>query len=189
MAKNSNRSGSRSSSAGSQTTTDHDQIREWAEARGGEPACVRGTGGGGDAGLLRIDFPGYSGEDSLEHISWDEFFEKFDEQKLALLYQETTADGQQSNFNKLVRRQSSSGRRSGGGKSANGRGSKSPERKSSAKKGAGSRGGSSASRAGSSRSSNSRSAGSSRGVSGAAGRTKAAAKGGRASSKSRRGGR
>src|SRR5579884_181902 len=68
-----------------QTTTDHGQIRRWAEERGGKPACVKGTGGRGDTGMLRIDFPGYSGEDSLQHISWDEWFEKFDERNLSLL--------------------------------------------------------------------------------------------------------
>jgi len=88
----------------SKTTTDHDEIRQWAEERGGKPACVIGTGGGGDTGLLRIDFPGYSGESSLQEISWDEFFEKFDEQGLALLHQDETASGQKSNFNKLVNR-------------------------------------------------------------------------------------
>src|SRR3954471_20545450 len=91
-----------SSSHSSQTTTDHEQIRRWAEERGGKPSCVKGTGGKGDTGLLRIDFPGYSGGDSLQEIGWDEFFEKFDDQKLALLYQEQTAGGDQSNFNKLV---------------------------------------------------------------------------------------
>ena len=105
------------SSAGSQTTTDHEQIRQWAESRGGKPACVRGTGGGGDTGLLRIDFPGYSGGDSLQEISWDEFFEKFDEQGLALLYQDTTKDGQPSNFNKLISRSNAGGKgKSGGGR-------------------------------------------------------------------------
>ena len=87
-----------------ETTTDHEQIRRWAEERGGKPACVKGTGGGGDTGLLRIDFPGYSGADSLQHISWDEWFEKFDEKNLALLYQDETKDGKKSNFNKLVSR-------------------------------------------------------------------------------------
>ena len=86
-------------------TTDHDEIRRWAEERGGKPSCVRGTGGGDDVGLLRIDFPGYSGEKSLQHVGWNEFFEKFDEQGLALLYQEETAKGERSNFNKLVSRE------------------------------------------------------------------------------------
>ena len=90
----------------SQTTTDHDQIRKWAEARGGKPSAVKGTGGGDDPGIIRIDFPGYSGEGSLEEISWDEFFEKFDENNLALVFQEETAGGEKSNFNKLVSRES-----------------------------------------------------------------------------------
>jgi hypothetical protein len=89
---------------GSKKTTNHDEIRKWAESRGAKPACVKGTGGGGDTGLLRLDFPGYSGGESLQEISWDEFFEKFDQQKLALLYQDETSGGQKSNFNKLVRR-------------------------------------------------------------------------------------
>jgi ferritin-like metal-binding protein YciE len=103
-------SGSRSGSSGSdeghlsKTTSDHDEIREWAETRGGKPACVQGTGGKGDIGLLRIEFPGKPGanDSKLHEISWDEFFEKFDERGLALVYQEETADGQQSNFNKLI---------------------------------------------------------------------------------------
>ena len=74
-----------------------------------KPACVRGTGGGGDIGMLRLDFPGYSGETSLSHITWDEWFEKFDERNLALLYQETTAGGEKSNFNKLVSRETAEG--------------------------------------------------------------------------------
>src|SRR5579884_4511542 len=85
--------------------TDHDEIREWAEQRNASPACVRGTGGRGDTGMLRLDFPGYSGETSLEHIDWDEWFQKFDEKNLALLVEDTTARGQRSNFNKLVSRE------------------------------------------------------------------------------------
>lgn len=92
-------------SAEAKVTTDHDEIRQWAEERGAQPSCVRGTGGKGDIGMLRLDFPGYSGEDSLEPISWDEWFEKFDERGLALLHQETTAGGERSNFNKLVSRE------------------------------------------------------------------------------------
>ena len=88
----------------SQFTTNHDEIKRWAEARGAKPACVRGTGNKGDIGMIRLDFPGYSGAESLEAISWDEWFEKFDENDLALLYQEETADGKKSNFNKLVSR-------------------------------------------------------------------------------------
>lgn len=51
-----------------------------------------------------IDFPGYSGEQGLEPITWDEFFDKFEEKHLAFLYQDMTAEGQTSRFFKLVDR-------------------------------------------------------------------------------------
>jgi hypothetical protein len=89
--------------AESKTTTDHDTIRRWAEERDGTPASVRGTGDG-DTGVLRIDFPGGAGEDELEHISWEEWFEKFDRNELAFLYQEEKKSGEGSTFFKLVKR-------------------------------------------------------------------------------------
>ncbi|WP_437613108.1 hypothetical protein WMF20_11155 [Sorangium sp. So ce834] len=88
----------------SKMTIDHDEIRQWAESRGGRPATVKSTEKKGEPGILRIDFPGYSGEGSLEEISWDDFFAKFEESNLAFVYQEKTADGQTSNFSKLVSR-------------------------------------------------------------------------------------
>jgi ferritin-like metal-binding protein YciE len=116
------RSGSRSSSArgtsnGSKntgnTTTDHDEIRQWAEERGGKPACVQGTGAKGDIGMLRLEFPGKPNakDAKLQPISWDDFFEKFDERGLALVYQAKTARGQKSNFNKLVSREEGQSRK------------------------------------------------------------------------------
>ncbi len=90
--------------ASSKNTTDYKTIREWAEKRGGKPASVKGTGNG-EAGLLRINFPGYA-EDNLEEISWEDFFKKFDESNLALLYQEQTKDGKESRFFKLIDRNS-----------------------------------------------------------------------------------
>jgi hypothetical protein len=86
----------------SKTTKDHEEIRRWAEERGGKPSHVKSTGSKEDIGILRIDFPGFSGEGSLEPITWDEFFEKFDERGLALIYQEETVGGERSNFNKIV---------------------------------------------------------------------------------------
>lgn len=131
--KSSSRSGGKSSrgrsggngSASSQTTTDHDEIRQWAESRGAKPSCVLGTGGKGDTGVLRLDFPGYSGEGSLNEVTWDEWFEKFDDQGLALLYQNETAAGKKSNFNKIVSRETADMNRSGGGKSSRGNASRS----------------------------------------------------------------
>lgn len=88
----------------SQTTTDHDEIRRWVDERGGHPARVKGTNKGKTAGVLRIDYPGYSGKDSLEEITWEEFFDGFEKNELAFLYQEETKDGKQSRFSKLVDR-------------------------------------------------------------------------------------
>ena len=90
--------------ASSQTLTDHEEIRRWAEARDATPACVRNTGRGKDVGMIRLDFPGYSGAGSLEEISWDQWFGKFDDSNLALIVQNKTARGQRSNFNKLIGR-------------------------------------------------------------------------------------
>ena len=83
----------------SNSTTKHDDIRKWAEARDGHPAMVDTKGKGG---ILRIDFG--EPEDNLKEISWDEFFKIFDENKLAFLYQDETADGGKSRFNKFVNR-------------------------------------------------------------------------------------
>jgi hypothetical protein len=121
--------------AGTKITTDHDEIRKWAEERGGRPATVRATRGpehgsghgsghgpghgpghgNDDAGIIRIEFPDapHSKHDALEEISWEEFFEKFDESNLALLYQEETAGGEKSNFNKLIGRETAEAREHG----------------------------------------------------------------------------
>jgi hypothetical protein len=92
-------------------TTDHDEIRRWVEERGGFPAHVKRTGDDEDPGVLRIDFPGFSGEGSLERLDWEEWFEAFDENGLAFLHQDETADGKQSRFNKIVSRESDAGGR------------------------------------------------------------------------------
>lgn len=89
----------------SRLLTDHEEIRNWAEERDAQPSCVRRTGSEEDIGMIRLDFPGYSGESSLEPIEWDEWFQKFDENNLALLVEEQTAQGEQSNFNKIIGRE------------------------------------------------------------------------------------
>jgi hypothetical protein len=78
------------------TTTDHDEIRRWVEENKGRPSCVKGTGKGGDPGMLRIDFDAQ--DENLEPIAWDKWFEWFDRNELALLHSDD------SRFNKLVRR-------------------------------------------------------------------------------------
>jgi hypothetical protein len=84
-------------SAATKTTRDHAVIQDWVEKRGGKPAVVKGT-----EDLLRIDFPGFEGGESLQEITWEEFFRIFNQNNLTLLYQEKTIEGEMSRFNKFV---------------------------------------------------------------------------------------
>lgn len=102
-----------SGSSQARALTDHEEIQQWAEERDARPACVRGTGNRGDIGMIRLDFLGYSGERSLEEIEWDDWFQKFDDSGLALLVQDERAQGESSDFNKLVKRESAQASRSG----------------------------------------------------------------------------
>ena len=83
-------------------TTDHAKIRRWAEERGGRPATVKGTAANKAPGVLRLDFEPKDAE--LEPIDWNEFFEKFEKEGLAFLYQDHTASGEVSRFHKFVNR-------------------------------------------------------------------------------------
>jgi hypothetical protein len=87
------------SMSNSRTTTNHDEIRKWAEARDGHPAVIRTEGEGG---ILRVDFG--EPEEGLESIDWEEFFQIFDNSKLAFLHQDKTGGGALSRFNKFVSR-------------------------------------------------------------------------------------
>src|SRR5438874_2291408 len=124
----------------SKTTQDHDTIRKWAEARGAMPAEVRSTHKGNQTGILRFCFPNARNrnDENLQEISWDDFFEKFDDNGLELIYQEKTAEGARSNFNKLIypedehakdRSRSSSSRTSASSSRSTGSGSSSPSSK------------------------------------------------------------
>ncbi|WP_230530906.1 hypothetical protein [Microvirga roseola] len=97
-----------------ETTTDHDTIRKWAESKGSKPAAVKRTHKGDDVGIIRIMFPDnpQSEHDALTEISWDEFFEQFEESKLALLYEK---DGL---FSKIVGRDTVERREHGDHKAA-----------------------------------------------------------------------
>lgn len=86
-------------------TSDHDEIRRWAEVRNGRPMAVQGAEPDNAQPILLV-FPGVprADTDDLRPISWDEWFRRLDDHDLALLIEETTSAGQQSRFNKLVRR-------------------------------------------------------------------------------------
>ncbi len=100
----------------SKTTKDHDEIQRWAESRNAKPSEVASTHSANEPGILRFQFPRSRNRNdaNLREIEWEEFFRKFDENNLALLYQDVTSTGKKSNFNKLIHPQDAhaSGRRS-----------------------------------------------------------------------------
>ncbi len=89
----------------SNTTIDHDEIRQWIEEREGTPAMVRTDGRG--EGILRVDLG--DSEENLMEISWEDFFKMFEVQNLAFVYQDTGADGEVSMFHAFVARDGEEG--------------------------------------------------------------------------------
>ncbi|EGF24650.1 hypothetical protein [Rhodopirellula baltica] len=88
------------------TTTDHETIRNWVHERGGVPATVESTADSDEGiGILRIDFPHGGRNDTLSTISWDNFFNKFEESNLAFLHEDKTARGELSRFCKFIDRE------------------------------------------------------------------------------------
>jgi hypothetical protein len=79
--------------SGSRTTTDHDEIREWADAHGGRPVRSAAVSAEGAQGTLGIDFFGGRADRSLEPLGWDEWFRIFDEDNLALLIRDEHSGG------------------------------------------------------------------------------------------------
>jgi len=87
------------------TTTSHDEIRKWVEARGGHPAVVSATeSGGGNGGLLRIDYdePGGKNDRRLHRMTSNEFFRIFGRNDLVFL--DDPEGG--SRFSKFVEKES-----------------------------------------------------------------------------------
>lgn len=78
-------------------SVDHDEIRRWAEGHGARPAKVDT---GGEGGILRFDFESNGDESKLTRIEWDEFFEIFEDNDLAVLL----SDADDRNFAKFVSR-------------------------------------------------------------------------------------
>lgn len=78
-------------------TRNHDVIKRWAEDRQARPATVSGTEHGDLLGVLRFIF-GDGGSDRLEEVSWEKWFQTFDERDLVMLFQENLKNGNQSNF-------------------------------------------------------------------------------------------
>lgn len=73
--------------------TDHEIIKQWAISRHGSPQAIDEPISTGDKVGIRINFPGTKDEsyDILERvrdITWDEFFEIFEQNKLGVIFKE-----------------------------------------------------------------------------------------------------
>jgi hypothetical protein len=89
-------------------TKSHEEIRRWAEERAGKPAVVAGTDAEIPGGVLRIDFgtPEFAAaapiDEDLVEVTWDNFFQTFDQHNLRFVYENETEDGDQSRFCRFV---------------------------------------------------------------------------------------
>lgn len=92
---------------------DHDEIRDWAEARAGQPALSDPALGMGQAEpMLCFTFGQHAYQDtdegwdevgSVEIIEWDEWFRIFEERRLALVVSKNVPGGREE-FHEFVRR-------------------------------------------------------------------------------------
>lgn len=86
------------------TTTDHEEIRTWAIARGGYPVMVPYNEESdtikGD--VLRIAFE--DEEEDYERIDWSDFFTRFDAEELALIYEHDDSDEEACRRHELCHR-------------------------------------------------------------------------------------
>lgn len=89
------------------TTTDHEEIKQWAMQRIGFPSIVKEPGYAGEKeGELKFDFIG-NGENKDTHlkvVSWDTFFRSFEEKQLAFTYRDQTAGGVLNKFFTFINR-------------------------------------------------------------------------------------
>lgn len=86
--------------ANPKVTTDHEEIRHWVEEHEGRPATETGSVGKNEGRVVKIFFPDQYTSNPVEEITWDEFFEKFEQEDLAFMYKED----EDSRFFRIVER-------------------------------------------------------------------------------------
>lgn len=72
-------------------TTDHREIKKWAKEHKAVPAIIDDEKAGADEVGIRLDFPGdydekYLDKQDTHDIKWSEFFDIFEDKKLAFIY-------------------------------------------------------------------------------------------------------
>ena len=87
------------------STTDHNEIKNWAEERKGIPSSLENPDEDASNLILRILFSDDKKVEQAKQISWDEFFKRFEEHKLAFVYKHENFGGELTNFHRFVFRE------------------------------------------------------------------------------------
>ncbi|MCB0578597.1 MAG: hypothetical protein KDD10_04730 [Phaeodactylibacter sp.] len=76
-------------------TVDHEDIQSWAEARRAQPVRLRRFEGERVESRIKFRFPEeeYAGE---EDLSWDEFFDIFDRERLEFVFEDIADEAVES---------------------------------------------------------------------------------------------
>lgn len=82
---------------------DNDEVRTWVEDHGGVPVVLKGVVEGGEESpdMLHLAFGKISPD--MEEMDWEEFAERFENEKLALAYDEDREDEIPPNFELIDR--------------------------------------------------------------------------------------
>ncbi|WP_440006977.1 hypothetical protein [Halomicrococcus sp. SG-WS-1] len=88
----------------SKITTDRETIRNWADERNLEP--VRRTTAGTEEPSVRLVHDAETGRSGHEEVSWDEFFDRFEDEQLAFMYQEFDSVDDEVEFAEVIDRTS-----------------------------------------------------------------------------------
>ena len=84
------------------STTNHNEIQQWAEEKEGIPATLKNQDEEASNLIIRILFSDDKNVDQAREIPWDQFFKLFEEHKLAFVYKHENFGGALSNFHRFV---------------------------------------------------------------------------------------
>lgn len=93
------------------TLINHQEIKDWAESKQGTPAIIDAPDAGSDKIGLRLDFPGLNDSALLARakpsktVTWNEFFEIFDSQKLAFVIDSQNRGSDWSSTYRFIKRE------------------------------------------------------------------------------------
>ncbi|HYC71958.1 MAG TPA: hypothetical protein VEB66_12170 [Opitutaceae bacterium] len=84
-------------------TIDHRRIRRWAEDRKGRPVAVK-YAGTDPAATLRFEFGDRRVDPDVDELTWTDFFERFEDLRLAFVHDRDGPNGARGSFHKFAPR-------------------------------------------------------------------------------------